>query len=147
MGNVVNRRGHESAFSVYAANPQIIPSGVPTLVNMGTGVNYDLLNELNTTTYLFTPSKTGYYIFNASVGITNLGIGDSIDIYIYLNAVARCYNHRSTSVVESLVIETFMSLYVLPTDVVGVYVQHNFGANRNLTNGENFCRFSGRRIK
>lgn len=139
-------KGYASKFKSWCLNAQVVPTIVSTRIQMGSGLIFDILNELNIALYEFVPNKAGYYWLSASVAFQTLNIGDETTIRLYRNLIIEFSSIREHTIVGWNPAMVSGLLYLLPTDTVYVEAEHNFGANRTIANGSVVTRFEGFRI-
>lgn len=106
----------------------------------------DPLDELDPVTHTFTPIEAGWYWFATSLAVAGLIVGDGVVIRLFRNLVQEAIKDKGISIVGTNPVSVTRLLYMLPTDTVHVEVTHNFGANRNISNGEAMTRFEGFRV-
>lgn len=142
----VLRRGHASKFRVWCANVQAVLTGVGTRIEMGSGVDFDSLQEFDTVLFQFSPNREGFYFFNASLAFANLNIGDDFYIRIIRNAAFTHIGCKTQELAGWEPVRVSGLLYLVPTDIISIEGWHNFGANRNVVNGITATCFEGFRV-
>lgn len=125
-------QGYTSKFRVNCTNVQWLISGAVTLIQMGSGVDFDLLNEIDNILYQFVPLKAGYYFFHTSLALNLLNVGDQIEIQLRLAGLWTHHNIMINDVAGLNNIHVQGLLYVTPNDTVTVYGWHNSGVNRQV---------------
>jgi len=137
---------YASKFKVYPANIQAVPTGVLTRIEMGSGVIFDTLNEIDVALFQFQPQRAGYYFFYAATAFQALNVGDETEVHLYRNLVDERAARKAQTLVGDTPAQLSCILRLVPTDVVYVMGWHNFGANRNVFNGVSLSCFEGFRV-
>jgi hypothetical protein len=134
------------AFRAYSSNSQIIPSGVPTKIQFNaesfdTNGNFDSI-----TNYRFTPTVTGYYQLNLSVGFAAMGVGE---IILQINKNGSAYQFGSDVVGTTTYIASMSALVYMngPTDYVEGFVTQSSGLSRALAAAATQSSFSGALVR
>ena len=123
--------GFGSGCYAYRATNQSVTYDA-TLVELDTEL-YDVANEFNTSTHLFTATNAGYYV--VSQGINFVGVSlKYVESYCYQNTAARgfayCQAHCSSA--SGIMANGSACVYLSAGETVGMYVIQNLANPRNL---------------
>jgi hypothetical protein len=123
--------GFGSGCYAYRATNQSVTYDA-TLVELDTEL-YDVANEFNTSTHLFTATNAGYYV--VSQGISFVGVSlKYVESYCYQNTAARgfayCQAHCSSA--NGIMANGSACVYLSAGETVGMYVIQNLANPRNL---------------
>ena len=125
--------GFSSRISVYRNATQSIPTGSATKVQLETE-DYDTDGEFDSATnYRFEPDATGYYHIDVGIFIDALAANKVLQVKIYKNgAIWKRGHNMNGNAVNSTVVNMSCDMYLLDTDYVELWVEHNHGANRDV---------------
>lgn len=132
-------------FSVKPSGTQSVADSTATKVQHATEV-FDVGSDFdNATNYRFVAPITGYYLFTASVGVTNLADGKQVISYLYVDGSVYCSGKAiSASAGNDPIASTTDVIYLTAGQYVEHYMWHDHGGNISTTVGSEVpTRFSG----
>ena len=136
------------AFRGYRSSNQSIPNNTETIV-VYNAEEYDIGNNFNTTTGLFTAPVDGIYIFDANVIYDNVSWAAGEIGYMYFKkngstAVAIPFRHvQPYTRSHPLLMHITCQLELVATDTIEVIAFHNTGAGLNVGGNNYYDWFSG----
>ena len=146
-GNLTTQNTMRPFFMATQTATQSVANNTITKVEFQ-GTKFDADNVFNTSNYRFTiPSgKAGTYVFFYATRINTLGNGDIFQIQIYKNGTLenRSRQISTMGIADNGVIRAQFADDGSVGDYYEVYVQHNYGSNRDLNLA--FSNFVGYRI-
>lgn len=137
-----------SGFSASSSSDQTsIASGVDTKVVFDSEI-FDIADEFDhVTSYRFSPTVNGYYQFNASVQINNLGDGKYFSLWFAKNggSTELCGQKIMSSAADSEILANISGLIYMngTTDYIEVYGKHNHGSELAFEGVSPRAYFSG----
>ena len=123
--------GFGSGCYAYRATNQSVTYDA-TLVELDTEL-YDVANEFNTSTHLFTATNAGYYVVSQGVNFVGVSL-KYVESFCYQNTAARgfayCQAHCSSA--NGIMANGSACVYLSAGETVGMYVIQNLANPRNL---------------
>lgn len=117
-----------------------IVTATPTLLQFSNEV-FDTNSDFDVTTYTFTPTVAGIYLFSVSAEVKSLADQKTVTVFLYKNGVAVAQAKAMTSVAASGQAQVqFRTAANGTTDAFTAYVQHDGGANKDV-DGSNLKTF------
>jgi hypothetical protein len=132
------------AFSLIKTASQAISTSVSTKITWDSA-EFDLTSDTDLTNNRFTPSVAGYYQFNGNVRLDTLSDGNIVFLLFFKNGseIKRGIQYRQGGG-GSINVNASCLVYMNgSTDYVEVYVQHDYGADRNIASSSTYTTFSG----
>ena len=119
-----------SKCSVYRSATQTITTGVSTKIQFDTE-DYDIDSEFDSiTNHRFQPDVAGYYHISAGVNML-LGIADRVNAMIYKNGVLWKLSMSTVAYATSAYPAISCDMYLLSTDYIEIYINHQYGSDRD----------------
>jgi len=117
-----------------------IVTATPTQLQFSNEV-FDNNSDYDVTTYTFTPTVAGIYLFTVSAEVKSLADAKTVTVFIYKNGVAVAQSKSMTSASASGQAQlNFRAEANGTTDAFTAYVQHDGGSNKDV-DGSNLKSF------
>lgn len=127
--------------SAYSSAGQVIPTAMPTQIQLNTEI-LDLQGDFDHTTYLLKPTKEGLWLIAGMVGFQNLGNGNNMAAMIRVNAgQGKTTYATSSSGTDRDCCLTFDIMHLETSDEIGLNGWQNSGANKNTLSGTVYSTF------
>lgn len=110
---------------------QSINTGANSIIHLATE-DYDLGNDFDTTSWVFTCPSDGLYLVCAAVKIVNLNDGDWGILYIDIDGGLQAYDRQMAAGTATLQLRMSDVLQLSATDTLKLYAYHNYGASRTV---------------
>ena len=137
---------YASKFQAYRNIVQIIPSPLPTTIQIDT-IAYDILNEVSLVTYRFTPIETGYYYLHGYATFAPaVPVNTVCEILFWRVAGAFPSNSKIADGANPTYMHVSYVFHLLVGEWVELQVAQNSGANQNLLGGLLNQVFEGFRV-
>lgn len=129
--------GFASGCYAYLSANQSIAWNTTVLINLD-AEDYDLNDEFNTTTHLFTAKSAGYYVVSLSINIDPTAAGQVEGTCVLKNgstAVRYCYILTVSGGAGYVVMASSSVVYLAVNDTLGLYGTQSIANPRNVVGG------------